>query len=107
MGVDYDAVCGIGVEITTEIVERMIWDKKFTQADWDDSCSACLDTVGIPYHTAGDGCYGGTDRYYWTVEGSNLQELNDNACAFINKVSRYCGPLTLADLRLITDILVW
>ncbi len=105
MGVDYDAVGGIGVEVT-EVVWKFIESGLFTQEDWDYDVEECLDKVGIAYENGGNH-YSGDTTYYYLVEGSNLTEVKANSVTFLNKLNEYGLELTEADLKVISEICIW
>lgn len=61
MGVDYNAVGGIGVEFNDDLQYKAIELEYFTEEEWDEDPYACMEYLGITYEKAGNGCYGGTD----------------------------------------------
>ncbi len=54
MGVDYDGVGGIGIELTEEMIEYAIDHEVFTEEEWDDDRDYCLSKgEGFVYSVAG------------------------------------------------------
>ena len=45
MGIDYDGVGGIGIELTEELVQRFIAAEYFTEEEWQDDYEDCLETI--------------------------------------------------------------
>lgn len=106
MSVDYSSVGGIGIKFTDEMKEKMIDSKLFTEDEWDDSESECMEEIGISYYTAGNS-YSGNLWYYFLVEGSSLEEINKNVSEFISKFKQYNINISQNDLQVISDLHVW
>lgn len=107
MGVDYDGIGGMGIEITDEMVEVLIASGKLTKEEWDEDPHSCLDDIGITFCEAGSYCYGGDRRMYWLVDGDNLDEVNANATEFIANLGKLGIILSTKDLVVIQDIHAW
>ena len=107
MGVDHNGVGGIGIELTEEIRNKLIEKGLFTQDEWDEDEYGCLETINLPYSVAGDGNYGGDDRYYLLVHGDNLEEIIKNEQEFRNHLQRLGIQLDQKDLIVISDLHVW
>jgi hypothetical protein len=105
MGVDYNGVGGIGLEVTNEI------KKKLVVANDGDFCG-CMDTLlddlEFEYREAGDGNYSGEENtYYIMVEGENLREIIENSEPFIERLSNMGIIVTFDNLKVIEDLRVW
>lgn len=108
MGVDYDGVGGIGVEVTKDMIEKLIEKEVFTEEEWSDDSYSCLERIGLPYAKAGDSAYGGEARFYLLVNGSNLKEILSHEFYFIKRLEKLLGIfLSSEDLIVIEDILVY
>ena len=67
-----------------------------------------MEYLGITYEKAGDGGYGGTDYWYFIVDGSNLKEVNNNKESFLNTInSKFNVEYTEEDLKVISELHVW
>ena len=106
MGIDYDGVGGIGIEVTDKIINKLIEKKVFTSEEWEDDECGCIESVGMLYQQAGNS-YSGDETYYWLVEGANLTEINANAPKFIEKLAKLGIIITLDDLMVISDMHVY
>lgn len=108
MGVDYNAVGGIGIEFTDKLQYKAIELGYFTEDEWDEDPYSCLESLSIPYEQAGDGCYGGTDYWYFIVNGGNLKEVNNNKELFLELInSKFNVTYTEEDLKVISELHVW
>ena len=108
MGVDYDAVGGIGVEFNDDLQYKAIELGYFTEEEWDGDPYSCVESLGISFEEAGDGNYGGTDYWYLIVNGDNLKEVNSNKEAFLNTInSKFNVEYTEEDLKVISELHVW
>ena len=107
MGVDYDPICGVGVEINFKIIHQLIANDHFTEEEWEDEADDCLSRLGIPYSKAGTTYSGGKTTMYSKVPGKTLQAVWDNAPAFIKKFADLGVELTLDDLIIIEDLNIW
>ena len=105
MGVDYDAVCGIGVEVNDEIVDKFIENNIFDRGDWEEDPGYCLEKTNLGYGAAGS-YYSGEVCYYLFVDGVNLAGINKNAPAFVDSLSKLGISIDVDDLIMIEDILV-
>ncbi len=112
MGVDYDGVGGVGIELTSDRITALVKSGVFTQDDWDDDPHECLlalcKRIGpVVYSEAGDYVYGGSRRMYLFVEGRNLVDLNMNESAFRQRLAVVGINLELSDLMVIEDLHIW
>lgn len=105
MGVDYDSVGGIGILVDDRIVNAFISAGKFTQAEWEYDAGDCINSLKLPYGTAGN-AYAGEFRYYIFVDGDSLAEIISNANTFISTMYSLGVDLTYEDLKVISDIYV-
>ncbi len=106
MGVDYDAISGIGIEITEEMEKLIIKDSEWTEAEWEEDRGDCMEAYRIKITQAGS-CYSGYFRYYMIVGGGNIKEINNNSFSFIKDLKDIGINISQIDLKLISDILVW
>lgn len=108
MGVDYNAVGGIGVEFNDDLQYKAIELEYFTEEEWDEDPTGCVESLKISYESAGDGSYGGTDYWYFIVDGNNLKEVNNNKESFLNMInSKFNVEYTEEDLKVISELHVW
>ena len=106
MGVDYSSVGGIGVEFTEDMKQAMIDKGLFTEDEWDDSQSECMDEIGIPYNEAGNS-YSCETCFYFLVKGKTLKEINNNAGEFVSELKE-CGiNVSVNELQVISEYHVW
>lgn len=106
MGVDHDGVGGIGIEVTDEVISKLIKLKRVEKL-WKDNPYECLEELRIPFSEGGEACYGGEARFYWLVAGNNLEEINKNSVDFINKLKELGYTISIKDLKVIQDIHMW
>lgn len=108
MGVDYNAVGGIGIQVSDELVAEAIALELFTAEDWSEDPQGCLESLDIPYEVAGDGCYGGDDRFYFTINAYKYKDVNNSKDNFLHVInSTFKTNYTDADLIVISDLHVW
>lgn len=108
MGVDYNAVGGIGIEVSNELVAEAIALELFTAESWSEDPQSCLESLGIPYEVAGDGCYGGDDRFYFIIGAYTYRDVNNNKDSFLHIInSTFKTKYTDDDLVVISDLHVW
>lgn len=108
MGVDYDSVAGIGILVDEDIREKLILADLFSEEEWEEDPGECLEKVGIAFSEAGDSCYSGKDpRFYYFVEGKNLEEIINNYPILLDMLKRFGINKTIKDLIVIEDLLVW
>jgi hypothetical protein len=105
MGIDYSGVCGIGVKVNDEIVDKFIENNIFDRGDWEDDPDYCLEKANFIYGAAGS-YYSGEVCYYLFVDGANLAGINKNAPAFVDSLSKLGISIDVDDLIMIEDILV-
>lgn len=100
MGVDYDPVLVAGWQI--EIPEHA--------DDHDEWMNALAKSLGLSYSKAGDGNYGGEDRWYITYTESDLalDKLHDlsRAVAAVEKLMRE-KDIQFSEFQIIADLHVW
>ncbi len=110
MGIDYDGVGGIGIELTEEIIQRFIAAEYFTEDEWNESYEDCLETIGEKFNisfTSGGNFYSGDIVHYLLVDGENLKEINENSKTFIEKLKIIGLELSEESLKVISDYKVW
>lgn len=106
MGVDYKAIGGIGIEVDDKILALFIENEAFSEKDWDEYGSECLEEIGVEYAEAGS-CYSGVTTNYIFVKGNTLGEIQENSAGFIEIVNRFGGGITENDLVLISALYVY
>ena len=106
MGVDHSSVGGIGIKFTEDMKQTMIDESLFTEDEWDDSSEECMEEIGIPYNQAGNS-YSGNIEYYFIVNGETLEDVNNNADGFVSKFKKYGINLSVNELKVISEYLVW
>lgn len=108
MGVDYNAVGGIGIRFNEELQMKAIELEYFTEEEWDEDPCGCVESLDIDYEQAGSGNYGGEDYYYFIVDGKNLKEVNENKESFLNMInSKFIVDYKEEDLVVISELHVW
>ena len=108
MGVDYDGVGGIGIELAEEMIEYAIEHGVFTEEAWDYDSGECLDQLAGFYYSHAGSSYSGDTFFYLFVPGSILGEINEKAPRFVEKVKEYFGvDIAVDDLKVISDIYIW
>jgi len=105
MGIDYDGVGGIGIEITKDVLEKFISFGLFTEEQWDEDYYDCLEKIGLLYNTAGNFYSGDMEdlTHYLFVRGNNLQEILDNEPEFISALEKFGITISRKDLIVISD----
>lgn len=107
MGVDYNAVGGIGVEFNNKLQRKAIELGYFTEEEWNEDPYSCVESLKIRYAPAGDD-YGGDAYWYFLVEGSNLTQINKNKEAFLNTINnKFNVEYKEEDLKVISEIHIW
>jgi len=107
MGVDYNGVGGIGIELTKDRINKIIEKGIFTEEEWDYDYDDCLsDKVKMEYRTGGN-AYSGVDRFYLMIPGPNLKIINENVKDFITDLSEIGIDITEEDIVPISDYRVW
>jgi hypothetical protein len=106
MGVDYTGVGGIGIEVDDKVLATFIENKVFSEEEWDEYGSECLEEIGVPYQTAGS-AYSGEETNYLFVPGDTLGEIQANAPKFIETLKKHGCNISEKDLLLISDLHVW
>lgn len=106
MGVDCSAVAGFGIELTNEIVEKMITAGIFTADEWDDDKDGCLDASAFSYGEIGSK-YSGHIKRYLFVTGDTIKKLSDNEPVFIAELGKIGVAITSDDIEWIESVLWW
>lgn len=106
MGIDYDGVGGIGIEIDEDVHLKLIENGVFTDDEWDEDRDGCLEELDILYQQAGN-AYSGDVTFYLFVEGENLIEINRNAPKFIDKLNAVGINITIDKLKVISETFVY
>lgn len=102
MTVEYNPVTGLGIAITEEIVEKLLFCGIFTEDEWNNA-DECLDKIGILYAQAGNALIG-DERFYWIIPGTKLNDIIINTSKFIEDLNKIGIIITTDDVILIEDI---
>ena len=105
MGVDYDAVGGVGIYVE-DYLDKFISAGVFTEEEWEDDPYECVEKLGVGFSTYGN-AYSGEEGYALLVDGNNLDEVNRNVEAFILKLKPYDIHLQYSDIKVISEGHVW
>ena len=107
MGVDYSAVGGVGIG-EDRFLKPFIAAGKFTEEEYAEGKSDCMERCGFLFSEAGN-FYGEADERecFLLVPGKNLQELWDNAPAFIDSLKPFGIELSISDLRVLEEAIIW
>ena len=106
MGVDYDCVSGIGIEVTADVRAKLMAMGLFTEAEWDCDPRECLHKLGLVTGTAGS-CYDNEGfTYYLFVEGKTLGEIIANSAKFVATLKHWGVDINPNDLEVIEDMMV-
>lgn len=106
MGIDYDSIGGIGIELTYERVDLIIKKGLFTEDEWDSDSYECVEGIGLSYGLGGNS-YSGDETYYLLVEGKNLRDINGNAAKFIKRLDEVGIKMSIGELEVIDDYRVY
>ena len=102
MGVDYDAVGGIGIRVTKERLQKLGYNE-----DDNDVSSFLDDVVGVTYSEYGS-CYSENSlEYAWMVPGSKYLECVKNIPEFLKELNDKNLNVTEEDLEIIEEIFIW
>lgn len=105
MGVDYDGVGGVGVEITEEMKRKLV---VANEGAFDGYMDELLSDLELEYKEGGSGSYTGKENtFYLMVEGDTLEEVYNNSKGFISKLSEMNIDIKLGDIVVIEDLHVW
>ena len=107
MGVDYSAVGGVGIG-EDKFLKPFIAAGKFTEEEYKEGKSNCMERCGFLFSEAGN-FYGDSDERecFLLVPGKNLQELWDNAPAFIESLKPFGIEIALTDLMVLEEAIIW
>lgn len=107
MGISYGSVGGIGIELTEEIVQKLITANIFTEEEWEDDYYECLvcveEKLGISSDTSGNFYSDADITHYLLVSGGNLKEIILNSSMFLTKLHCVGIKLSVEDLIVISD----
>lgn len=106
MGIDHRGVGGIGIRVTEEHIRLAIAAELFTEDEWENDPGTCLDTFGLDYEEAGS-AYSGDLRYYFLVSGETYREIGYGSIVFLATLNKLGLHLTLDDLVVVSDYLVY
>lgn len=104
MGIDYNAVGGIGVRFNEELQMKAIELEYFTEEEWDEGCKfSCVESLDFYYMEASS--YDDPPEFYFLVKGDNLKEIVENSTEFLNKInSTFIVDYKQEDLKLICEL---
>jgi hypothetical protein len=106
MGIDYDSIGGIGIELTGERIDLIIKKGLFTEDEWIEDSYECAEKIGLTYGVGGDG-YSGDITYYLLVEGNKLKDIYENAEKFVERLNEIGIEMLVDDLEVIDDLHVY
>lgn len=108
MGVDYEGVGGVGIELTDEMIEQLKNYSSFTEEEWEDGPIYYMEKCGFLCFEGGSYHYTGEKRrFYFLVPGDTLKEVTNNAPTFIKNLAAFGIQTTVDDLKIISDLLIW
>lgn len=102
---EYEAVGGIGVKVTSDMVHQLINNDVFTEGQYKENPYECIEALKIPYNVTGS-AYSGDNVFYLMVDGGNLEEVNENSGVFIDNLRSYGIDLKVSDLMVICEYYV-
>lgn len=106
VGIDYDGVGGIGIELTPQKIDLLISRGFFSQEEWEEDYYNCVEKIGIGYYVAGN-AYCEILRFYLLVEEKNLAEIMQNYLSFLDEWKTKTGEdLSAKDLLVISDLYI-
>lgn len=106
MGVDFDGVGGVGILVDGQVVESMVGKGIFTLRQWEEDEIECAEETGMMYSQAGS-WYTGVTRIYFFVEGDTLEDVWANKDEFVQHLSKIGVDISLSDIKIIQDKLLW
>lgn len=106
MGVDYDRIGGIGIELTNDMMRSLCINSDIPDEEWEDDPDYCLDRLKLNYERAGSE-YSGEIYYYLLVKGDTFIEVNKNIPEFIEKLDLFGIDVKVEDLKVISDLYIW
>lgn len=106
MGVDYNGIGGIGLEVTDEVLEKL---HKYTKNKFiDDHTVDLIESLDISYSEAGSGSYTGQENtFYLMAEGDTLKEVTEGAKELSVKLKQLGIEIDPDDFEVISDLHVW
>ncbi len=107
MGTSYIGVGGIGIKITKGIVQKFIDNGHFTQEEWNGDFDECLYKIDLEYKRSGNFYCGERGPIYVFVPGNNLKEINENAEQFIENFKKFGVEISIEDLKVVSDYLIY
>lgn len=108
MGIDYDGVGGIGIELTDEMLDTLKQKGLFTEEEWDEDYYDCMEKIGLVWEPAHYYDVPVEEyTFYLFVDGNNIVEINDNIPSFLDTLNKYGFNITKEDIIPISDIHIW
>jgi hypothetical protein len=107
MGIDYNGVGGVGIQLTNDKIKKMIEKGVFTQEEWEYDNDECLTSKLKMLYDVGGNSYCGEKNIYLFVPGPNLKIVNENVKDFIKDLSEVGIDITEEDILIISDYCVW
>ncbi len=104
MSVDCRAVSGFGIELTGEIVEKMISAGILTKDAQEQCFEEYFEDTVFGYGEAGSR-YSGNIRRYIFVVGDTIQKLATNERAFVHALEKIGVSIKRDDIKEICDVL--
>jgi hypothetical protein len=106
MSIGYNAVGGIGIKVTSEIIQALINKDVFTQSDYDEYGNECLEGLGLKFEVSGN-MYTDEIQYYFILEGNDLEELIANYVPFRKKFNELTDiTLNPQDFKIFSELYI-
>lgn len=103
MSKNYRGVGGIGIEFTECMAQQAISAGKLFEEKWENDSEYYLEELG--FKCSWTGAYD-LEKLYIFVEGTNLNQINENKEDFINRLNEIGVSIQEKDLIVISDIYV-
>jgi len=105
MSINHGTVAGIGITLTDDMKEIIMnGDLRFPTEDWEDDFHWCLEKIGLKCGESGCFLSGTNIKIHLFIEGDTLDDINNNAPAFIKKLAEYGIIIKGEDLMVIREM---
>ncbi len=106
MGVDCSAVSGYGIELTEDVLDKLIAAGLFTRDEWGGAKEGCLYRAGFSSGIAGS-YYTGDTIVYLLVDIVPITELVAAEMRFIATLESIGVTISIDDIEEISEVLWW
>jgi len=105
MSINHGTVAGIGITLT-EDMQCILMDRtsKFSEEEWEDDFEWCLEEMGLESKMSGCFLSGTNIKIHTFIEGDTLDDINNNAPDFINKLAKHGLIIKHEDLMVIREM---